>query len=147
MKFKIPVSWEMSGIIEIEANTLEKALEYFNINSDDIPLPDGEYVDSSFTVTGGEDVESIWELYNSQNDGLALAESNLVPYFSVWDGGIEIETTAKVDIRTGEVTNITLANVSGLNLCEREYIVMNDKQLDVCNDVYGYEAWVDLGRV
>lgn len=82
MKFKIPVSWEMSGIIEVEANTLEKALEYFNTNSDDIPLPDGEYVDSSFTVTGGEDVESIWELYNSQNDGLTLAEANLVDTFA-----------------------------------------------------------------
>ena len=29
-----------------------------------------------------------------------------VPYVSVWDGGTEIETTAVVDIRTGEVTDI-----------------------------------------
>lgn len=57
-----------------------------------------------------------------------------VPYVSVWDGGTEVETSAIVDIRTGEVTDVEAVDVSGLDVCEREYIVMNDEQVDVHYD-------------
>lgn len=54
-KFKLPVTWEMYGIVEVEAESLEAALDYFNENSDNIPLPDDkEYVDASFTLSCNE---------------------------------------------------------------------------------------------
>jgi len=55
-----------------------------------------------------ENTKHIFEVEKSDNfiiDGCKIH----VPYVSVWDGGIEIETTAVVDIRTGEVINITSA--------------------------------------
>lgn len=66
-----------------------------------------------------------------------------VPYVSVWDGGIEVETIAHVDYRTGEVTDIVPANIRGLDICERTYIVMNDEQVDVYEDEHGFEHWAD----
>jgi hypothetical protein len=69
-----------------------------------------------------------------------------VPYVSVWDGGVEVETTALVNIKTGEVTDVTTAKVEGLDICEREYIVMNDWQLDVNHDERGFALWVDINN-
>ena len=67
-----------------------------------------------------------------------------VPYVSIWDGGIEIETTAIVDIRTGEVTDISSVDVNGLDICERQYIVMHGEQVDVYEDERGYNYWADI---
>lgn len=61
-KYKLPVTWEMCGYVEVEANTIEEAMKTFDETSDDIPLPnDGEYVDSSFrlTSTSVEEVEAM----------------------------------------------------------------------------------------
>lgn len=69
-----------------------------------------------------------------------------VPYVSVWDGGTEVTTTATVNIKTGEVTNITAANVSGLDICERQYIVMHGEQVDVYQDEHGYDYWADIHK-
>ena len=47
--FKIPVSWEMHGIVEIEADSLDEAIQVFDDTSDNIPLPkESEYIDGSF---------------------------------------------------------------------------------------------------
>ena len=62
-KINLPVTWEMSGFVEIEADTIEKAIEYFEENIDSIELPESvEYVDGSFrlTMTKPEDIA----LYN-----------------------------------------------------------------------------------
>ena len=67
-----------------------------------------------------------------------------VPYISVWDGGIEVETTANVDIRTGKITDIINVDVTGLDICERQYIVMQGEQVDVYEDERGYEYWADI---
>ena len=56
-KFKLPVTWEMCGVVEIEAESLEAAVDYFNENSDHINLPTGEdviYVDGSFNLSCDE---------------------------------------------------------------------------------------------
>ena len=46
--FKIPVSWEMEDILEIDAKSLEEAIK---IAEDMDHLPEnGEYIDSSFAV-------------------------------------------------------------------------------------------------
>lgn len=49
--FKIPVIWEMSGYIKVEADTLDEAIKKFDekeASDDDYALPEGNYVDSSF---------------------------------------------------------------------------------------------------
>lgn len=46
--FKIPCSWVSYGVLEIEAESLEEAI---NTAYDDSPLPeDSSYLDGSFTV-------------------------------------------------------------------------------------------------
>ena len=54
-----------------------------------------------------------------------------VPYCTVWDGDILIESTADVDLDTREVFNIKTVDVEGLDICEREYIILNDEEHDV----------------
>ena len=52
MKIKLPVTWESFGIVEIEANSIEEAVKYFNENSDYINMPkNSEYVDGSFRLS------------------------------------------------------------------------------------------------
>lgn len=57
-EYKIPVSWEEYGFVKIEADSLQQAIEIFDRQSDDIPLPDGNYVDGSWRR---EDLEFIEE--------------------------------------------------------------------------------------
>lgn len=55
MKIKLPVNWEVSGFVELEADNIEEAIEKFDAECDFIPLPDdGEYVDGSFNLSGRE---------------------------------------------------------------------------------------------
>ena len=55
--FKIPVTWEMYGVVEIEAETLSEAVDIFDDTEDVIELPlEGYYVDASFRR---EDAETI----------------------------------------------------------------------------------------
>ena len=50
-------TWEMCGYVDIDADTMEEAMEKFNNESDYIKLPtNGEYVDGSFQLTS-DDVE------------------------------------------------------------------------------------------
>ena len=52
MKIKLPVTWEAFGIVEIEANSIEEAVNYFNENSDYINMPkNSEYVGGSFRLS------------------------------------------------------------------------------------------------
>jgi hypothetical protein len=47
MKYKIPVYWTMAGTMHVEADSLKEAIRK---SIDVLPLPDGDYVDGSFTV-------------------------------------------------------------------------------------------------
>lgn len=62
--FKIPASWEVYGIIEIEAESLGKAIEIFDDQCDDIPLPEWNYIDGSFKR---EDLDFIKEFNINEN--------------------------------------------------------------------------------
>lgn len=56
---KVPVTWQMCGYVDINAETMAEAMEIFNKESDYIKLPsDGEYVDGSFELTSN-DVEEM----------------------------------------------------------------------------------------
>ena len=61
MKIKLPVTYSVSGFVEIEAESIKDAIQYFKENSDDIALPldvDIEYIDGSFELSS-EDEEYI----------------------------------------------------------------------------------------
>lgn len=60
--WNIPVSWEVVGMVEIQAPTLDQAIEIAKTD-DTIKLPYGEYVCGSFDVTVDDD-ELIRECYN-----------------------------------------------------------------------------------
>lgn len=66
--FKIPVTWEIYGEVEVEANSAEEALKKakeIEHQGDGLELPnDGEYVDGSFKIN--EDI-SLIELINQDN--------------------------------------------------------------------------------
>ena len=54
-KFYLPVTWEECGVIEVEADSLEMAIEYFNEHSDEIDVPNEKhYVDGSFCLSTAE---------------------------------------------------------------------------------------------
>ena len=62
-EFKIPVTWEVTSIITVEADSLEDAIKKFDeeeLNGDGYDLPtDTEYVDGSFCRETDEEVISI----------------------------------------------------------------------------------------
>ena len=45
--YKIPCSWEMYGIMYIEAENIEEAIKKAE---DEEPLPKGNYIDASFRI-------------------------------------------------------------------------------------------------
>lgn len=75
--WKIPVTWEMSGFIEVPEDkcpTLREAMKY--ATSDEVNLPDGEYVDSSFRLTHEMDeIDVVREVYNNNRADAACENS------------------------------------------------------------------------
>lgn len=66
--WKIPVCWSMMGTVEIEAPTLEEAIEIAKDEDDSIPLPDdGTYLEGSWEVDN-VDVEYLREFYNGNQE-------------------------------------------------------------------------------
>lgn len=58
-KQRIAVTWEMCGYIEVEADSVEEAMNKVMENPDDFSLPiNHEYVDGSFWVST-EDVDEM----------------------------------------------------------------------------------------
>lgn len=55
---RLAVTWEMAGYVDVEANTLEDAMEKFKKECDYIKLPNGDYVDGSFRLST-EDVDEM----------------------------------------------------------------------------------------
>ena len=55
---RLAVTWEMAGYVDVEANTLEEAMEKFREECDYIKLPNGNYVDGSFRLST-EDVDEM----------------------------------------------------------------------------------------
>lgn len=62
---KVAVTWEVCGYVDIEAETMEEAMEKFSKDSETIPLPtDFEYVDGSFQLSSN-DVEEMEAMANA----------------------------------------------------------------------------------
>ena len=50
MKINIPVTYEMAGVVTIEADSVKEAMKKFRLNSDNFKLPnDSYYVDGTST--------------------------------------------------------------------------------------------------
>ena len=54
----LAVTWEMAGYVEVEADSVEEAMEKINKESDYMRLPNGDYVDGSFRLST-EDVDEM----------------------------------------------------------------------------------------
>ena len=54
--YRIPVYWTMYDTMEVESNSLKEAI---SLAIDTLPLPNGEFVDGSFTV----EMETLNEIY------------------------------------------------------------------------------------
>ena len=64
-KWKIPVTWEVCGIVEVERDRLEDAMDYVRNDGDHIKLPrESHYVDGSFDLSQYE-VDCIRRAYNN----------------------------------------------------------------------------------
>ena len=61
--WRIPVSWEVCGVVVVSADTLSEAIEIAEDKEGIIPLPEGDYVDGSWRLTH-ENTEEVRELYN-----------------------------------------------------------------------------------
>jgi hypothetical protein len=62
MKIKLPVTWQVCGTVEVEADSIEDAIESFQMDHDYIKLPDdGDYVDGSFELST-DDEECVKEM-------------------------------------------------------------------------------------
>lgn len=59
--WKVPVYWNMTGTVEITANTMKEAID--QVNRKEVALPAGKYVDGSFMADDG-DPEMIRACYN-----------------------------------------------------------------------------------
>lgn len=60
MKIILPVTWEMCGFVEVEAESIESLLESGKLADllDNVELPEGNYVDGSFGLSS-DDPETI----------------------------------------------------------------------------------------
>ena len=57
-------------------------------------------------------------------------------FTSVWDGGYEVTTDCKVNMKTREVFDIEVNNdddIEGLNRLDYEYITVDGEEFDVLN--------------
>ena len=45
--FRIPLVWQMYGHVDVDAETLEEAIEYAEQHIDEIPLTDMEWISGS----------------------------------------------------------------------------------------------------
>ena len=63
---KLAVTWEMCGYVDVEADTVEEAMNKFNEDYDSIQLPtDAKYVDGSFSLST-DDVDDMKELISTR---------------------------------------------------------------------------------
>ena len=60
-KYVIPVTYEMAGLITIEANSAEEAANIADEHIDELPLPtDAEYIDGSYSVESDTEIIGVY---------------------------------------------------------------------------------------
>lgn len=67
--WKIPVVYQMMGVVTVEADTLAEAIAFAADESSPIPLPDdASYLGGSWAVDLNENVDDIREFYNGDEE-------------------------------------------------------------------------------
>ena len=90
-KFKIPITWEVCGEIEIEAVSLEEAIKAVDFDPDEITVPEEwEIVEGSIIVTDFEMAEVL-------NPGYKMSEEFPVRELEAKGFGIQEKESQKVE--------------------------------------------------
>jgi hypothetical protein len=117
----------------------------------------GEKIDALHEFFSKDEVTAI--LVNSNQIGKVLREAGLlrdnniseltvsVPYISVWG-----RRHRSRDIRDGRLENGRSdrhcdSGCHRLEVCERQYIILNGEQVDVYEDEAGYDYWADIAGI
>lgn len=108
--------------IQVPAHfTKEQAMRYAKEHLDNISIES----ELEFVNDTGELVEEGCCFVNGQKEGDNMIKD--AEYTSVWDGGIEITTSCKVNTKTKEVFGIGTVNVDGLDVLDEEYVTIDGK--------------------
>lgn len=59
MKIYLPVTWSVCGTVEIEADSIEEAIEYFYNHKNDIDIPYGTVIDETDFDLATDNIEWI----------------------------------------------------------------------------------------
>lgn len=58
-KYSIPVNWSVWDKVDVEAESLEEAIQYVRDNADTIPLgTEPEYIDGTYKIDDGQNGEA-----------------------------------------------------------------------------------------
>ena len=64
--WRIPVVWEMKGVVSVEAKTLKEAIVTAKDECSNIPIPEnGEYLDGSWEVDCADEEEYLRSCWNA----------------------------------------------------------------------------------
>lgn len=75
--WKIPVSWEMCGMVKINAPTLDEAMDIARDRDEVIPIPeDSTYVDGSWDLSC-DDLDVIRKAYNKNQADSKVSEKGI----------------------------------------------------------------------
>lgn len=71
--WRIPVAWTMMGVVDVEAKTLDEAIEIAKDDAGVIPIPDnGTFLDGSWEVDCSDSAYiREWYNYNKQDETAA----------------------------------------------------------------------------
>ena len=114
--------------------------------------PTGEFIvirpESQICVdngwSAGQRVLCEYELFKKLIEDGGPPTLKKATYVSVWDGGLEVESSCLVDMKTGEVTDIGTVSVNELDNCEEEYVLIDGKKFEVQTDTNDFDYYVDL---
>lgn len=67
-----------------------------------------------------------------------------VPFVSIWDDDIYLETDCYVNLKTGEVFDIAVVDCDGLEICDKQFIIVDEEEVLVYQDEKGFDCWADL---
>lgn len=59
-------------------------------------------------------------------------------FTSVWDNGIEVVSSCKVDTETKRCFDIEVVNVNGLDVLDNEYVTIDGEDYPVYDDDMGF---------
>ncbi len=65
LTWRIPVTWEVCGVVNVLANTLKEAMKIAKDDDGVLPLPEGDYVDSSWKLSFNDE-ETIRKFFNDK---------------------------------------------------------------------------------